>query len=327
MSVLLLCIPHAGAGSGVFRAWEALGVPGVQVHPISLPGRDHRLDEKPFTDVMSCVEAIVDEISPLLCDDRPTVLFGHCLGALLCFELAARLQGHGRPLQLIASGSSDPWNLREEEIGGISDDDGFLEAVSRIAGYRDSSMEDPELRELVLPSLRADVLMQEGYRPSVSGPIAVPVIAVRGSRVAIVSRSAAAGWARATTRGFGLRELPGGHFYYLEQGLAVMEMAALADRSASKEQAAVQRPAARNATGDAARTDVAQELAELWQRLLGVENVGVHDDFFHIGGNSNSGLLMISYAKQAGIVITLRDLFRLRTADAIAHHCVWPEAR
>jgi surfactin synthase thioesterase subunit len=325
VSALLLCIPHAGAGPEVFRAWEALSVPGVHVHPVSLPGRDQRLDEKPFTDAMSCVDAIVDEVSPLLSDDRPTVLFGHCLGALLCFELAARLQSHGGPLQLIASGSSDPWNQREQKIGWIGDDDKFLEAVSRVAGYHDPSMEDPELRKLVLPALRADVLMQEGYRPSVSSPIGVPVIAVRGSRDDIVSRRAAAGWERATTDAFELRELPGDHFYYLKQGQAVVEMA-LADRSALKEPPAAQGPTARDAVGETTRTDVARELAELWQSLLGVESVGIHDDFFDLGGDSNSGLLMVSHAERQGIVITLRDLFRLRTAEAIANHSVKPEA-
>lgn len=327
MSVLLLCIPHAGAGSGVFRAWQALGVPGVQVHPVSLPGRDYRLDEQPFTEAMPCVEAIEEEVSPLLADERPTVLFGHCLGALLAFELAARLQSRRGALRLIASGCPGPWNQREEKIGGIADDDEFLDSVSRVAGYRDPSMQDPELRELVLPALRADVLMQESYRPSVSGPLTLPVIAVRGSRDEILSQPDAASWQHATSGEFELRELPGGHLYYLEQGRALLEMAAsLAVRSASAGQPAAGGTAFPGATGPAARDELAQQLAELWRRLLSVEKVGVRDDFFQLGGNSNSAILMIAQAKQRGIAITLRDLFRLRTAEAIADYCVRSEA-
>lgn len=135
-------------------------------------------------------------------------------------------------------------------------------------------------------------------------PIDVPVTAVRGSRDELVSHEAVAGWERATTGIFGQRELPGGHVYYPEQGRAVAELAGL--------------------TGQAEHTALAGEIAELWQQLLGVGKVDVHDDFFDLGGNSNSGLLMISHARRQGITITLRDLFRLRTPDAIARQCAPP---
>jgi amino acid adenylation domain-containing protein len=36
----------------------------------------------------------------------------------------------------------------------------------------------------------------------------------------------------------------------------------------------------------APRNDTEQRIAKLWQELLGVEKVGVHDDFFSLGGNS-----------------------------------------
>ncbi len=39
-------------------------------------------------------------------------------------------------------------------------------------------------------------------------------------------------------------------------------------------------------THQPARTDLERELAELWQEVLGVERVGVHDNFFDLGGES-----------------------------------------
>src|SRR5262245_30842138 len=45
---------------------------------------------------------------------------------------------------------------------------------------------------------------------------------------------------------------------------------------------------------EAPRTALEQFLAGLWQEALGVERVGVHDDFFALGGNSISGAILIN---------------------------------
>ncbi|MHB1475094.1 MAG: non-ribosomal peptide synthetase [Dermatophilaceae bacterium] len=71
-------------------------------------------------------------------------------------------------------------------------------------------------------------------------------------------------------------------------------------------------------TAEAGRTDVERRLVEIWQQTLAVDPVGIHDDFFEIGGDSIAGLLMIARAKKHGIAITPKDLFKLRSISAIA---------
>ena len=62
-------------------------------------------------------------------------------------------------------------------------------------------------------------------------------------------------------------------------------------------------------------------LAELWQEVLGVEKVGIRDNFFDLGGHSL--LLARVHSKMQdniGIELTMVELFRYPTIDALAEH-------
>lgn len=58
-------------------------------------------------------------------------------------------------------------------------------------------------------------------------------------------------------------------------------------------------------------------LADIWQAALKVEKVGVHDDFFDLGGDSIRSLLIIARAKKQGIVFTPNQLFEAHTIQAL----------
>jgi amino acid adenylation domain-containing protein len=69
----------------------------------------------------------------------------------------------------------------------------------------------------------------------------------------------------------------------------------------------------------APRNDMERKIAALWQEVLGLEQVGVHDNFFDLGGHS---LLMIRlHARLREIVPTdysIVDLFRYPTVSSLA---------
>jgi NADPH:quinone reductase-like Zn-dependent oxidoreductase len=44
-------------------------------------------------------------------------------------------------------------------------------------------------------------------------------------------------------------------------------------------------------------------LAEIWQQVLGIERVGIHDDFFVLGGASLQGLEIAARAEEAGLAV------------------------
>ncbi|MFD4458849.1 amino acid adenylation domain-containing protein [Nocardia sp. NPDC058480] len=59
-------------------------------------------------------------------------------------------------------------------------------------------------------------------------------------------------------------------------------------------------------------------LAELFARVLGVAQVGVHDSFFAIGGDSILSIQLVSLARTAGIVFSTRDVFEHRTVAKLS---------
>ncbi len=52
--------------------------------------------------------------------------------------------------------------------------------------------------------------------------------------------------------------------------------------------------------------------------VLGLDSVGVDDDFFALGGDSISSIAVCGRARKAGLAITPRDMFRRRTVAALA---------
>ncbi|MFY0566791.1 beta-ketoacyl synthase N-terminal-like domain-containing protein [Archangium lansingense] len=72
------------------------------------------------------------------------------------------------------------------------------------------------------------------------------------------------------------------------------------------------------AAGAPAGGDLGQKLASIWQRLLGVERVNPHDNFFDLGGNSLIGLKVIAEVKRTlGVDLPTVSLFENPTLGAL----------
>jgi amino acid adenylation domain-containing protein len=71
----------------------------------------------------------------------------------------------------------------------------------------------------------------------------------------------------------------------------------------------------------APRTDLEAALAGMWQEVLGVEQVGVTDDFFALGGHSLLATRIVARIRETfAIEVPLRALFEARTIGALAEH-------
>jgi acyl transferase domain-containing protein/acyl carrier protein len=62
-----------------------------------------------------------------------------------------------------------------------------------------------------------------------------------------------------------------------------------------------------------------RRIAEIWQRQLGIEQVGVHDNFFDLGGNSLLGLQVVAeISRELGVEVAPVTLFESPTVAALA---------
>jgi len=69
----------------------------------------------------------------------------------------------------------------------------------------------------------------------------------------------------------------------------------------------------------APRTDLEATLATVWAQTLGVDRVGVDDDFFELGGNSLVAVQLVSQIRKAvGVRLPMRSLFETPTIGGLA---------
>jgi len=221
----LVCLPFAGAGAAFYHPWSALTGQALEVVPLQLPGRERQVDIEPYRDAQRAAEGLLADLRGVLSGAEKVTLFGHSLGAVLAYELAHRLGSipEVELVRLFVSGSPAPGMRRTRRATGLPDEE-FLLRVKEFAGYHHEALDDPELRELILPTLRADVEMHENYLPSIEAPLAVPITSIRGSEDDLVTVEEAASWASVTSREFDLAELPGGHMYLTDAAPALLRM-------------------------------------------------------------------------------------------------------
>jgi non-ribosomal peptide synthetase component F len=69
----------------------------------------------------------------------------------------------------------------------------------------------------------------------------------------------------------------------------------------------------------ATHTAAQQKLMKIWAEVLKLERVGLHDNFFDLGGDSILGTLILARAAQAGVKISPRELFEHQTIAELSN--------
>lgn len=222
-SVRLFCFPYAGGGDSIFHSWQEGFSDRIEVCPVQLPGRDSRIAEPPYTDMDQLVRVAAQALTPHL--DRPFALFGHSMGALIAFELARHLRREysAQPVHLFVSGRCSPQTMSEPLDLKLFDCE-FPEILRRNNNSTpEEALENPELMDLVLPVLRADLLLCNSYIYTPGPPFSFSITTFGGLADPGVPRHCLEGWREHTTGRFVLRMLPGDHFFLNSSRLPLVE--------------------------------------------------------------------------------------------------------
>ncbi len=209
----LFCFPYSGAGASAFYAWPNSLPSDIEVCPIQLPGREIRLAEPPFTSLAPLVHTLAHVI--LVGLDKPFAFFGHSMGALVSFEVARHLRRrYGlRPAHLFVSGYGAPHIARRDQPISSLPEPEFLAKLRHLNGTPEDVLEHAELRDIILPILRADFAVCETYVYETDDPLDCPISAFGGLEDYEVSRDQLEAWREQTSSSFSVRMFPGDHFY------------------------------------------------------------------------------------------------------------------
>lgn len=208
----VLCLPHAGAGAGAYRGWAAGLGPELAVLAVQLPGREQRFGEPPLTGAAEIVERLTGPALDLL--REPYLLFGHSMGALLAYELAHALSWHGRePAGLVVSGHAAPQLGRLRPAVHDLPDDALVAHLRMLSPAGAAVLDEPELRELLLPVMRADFTVCDTYTHPARPPLRTPIMVLAGDADPTVPAGSLAPWRELTTGATAVHDFPGGHFY------------------------------------------------------------------------------------------------------------------
>ncbi|UBU09320.1 thioesterase II family protein [Nonomuraea gerenzanensis] len=211
--VSLVCLPHAGGGLGRFRKWREELPDGVRLVLPELPGREGRIGDDPFPDVASMSRHLVRALTQEIEQGHSLMIAGISYGALVAFDLAARLEesGSGVAALFVASQRAPATPLPALDWR-LLDDRRLLAELVAMGGLSPDLGADEEFRELFLPVIRAELHASETYRrPAAARRLRCPIFLYHGVDDATIPAASTHAWCEETPH-FSWRALPAAHF-------------------------------------------------------------------------------------------------------------------
>ena len=224
--VRLFWFPHSGGNSAVIAGWQSGLGSTAELRVAQLPGCGPRLIEQPVHDLDYLAAKLAAAVAALA--DRKFAFLGHSIGALLAFEVARTLRRRGlpQPEWLWACAAEGPSTRRiRRKVAGLPTEE-FIEVLVDLGGTDPEVLAEPELMELLLPGIRANFGLYEGYVYHPEPPLELPIRVLRGEADHIIDGKLAAGWALETTRPLPERVFSGDHFFLQQHEAEIAQLIA-----------------------------------------------------------------------------------------------------
>lgn len=220
--IRLICFPHAGGSASFFHGWADLLPRDVELLAVRYPGREDRILD-PLADTMADLAIPLAQACTAL-DDAPLAFFGHSMGAAVAHEVARRVEPliAIRLAGLFVSGHAGPgYDKGRRDPSNLSDGD-LIEDMKVLGGTDPEMLVDAELRQLYLPTLRADYRLIARHRISSADIIDAPVVAYYGDQDEDLDEESVSAWSTVTKSTFMAHRFSGGHFYLLDHSKDVV---------------------------------------------------------------------------------------------------------
>jgi medium-chain acyl-[acyl-carrier-protein] hydrolase len=215
----IFCFPYAGYGPHeIYDSWRQVLPDNVELVGIMFPGRSYRSDEEPFTRLYDMVNEVYNDIEPLL--DVPYVFFGHCMGALIEFEVAHHLENAGKraPFHLYTAGTPAPHLpiYNERPTYHDASDDLFIAFLLQVGLIDEEMAENKEEYEDLFSLIRSDFEMVDTWEYTDGMTVNVPITAMGGEDDISATIDQITAWGDVTAGSFSYHMFPGGHFTFFE---------------------------------------------------------------------------------------------------------------
>lgn len=218
----LICFPYAGGNASVYSSWVDRIGSKVELCAIQPPGRQERIHESLLETVEQMVEGIVPALLPYL--DKPFAMFGHCVGAMVMYEVVRVLKArHGlAPVHIFPSGALPPKNYLIPAVDTSLDSDKFVETLRQIGFAEDSVLGDEESARELLPTVSADFDLAIRYACDRPSALDAPITTICGREDQLGPPERTVKWNEMTTSRFDQVVLPGEHYFLVPERNAVI---------------------------------------------------------------------------------------------------------